>query len=125
MSTDRLIVRGYNALLNQMIMDSVNTLSRAPAVIERNARKILRRQPDTPHEDLVKFNAAVHNYRINLYTAIRFIDSSFFEEICSVLELETEKAYARLQRKYAGRCRAALELALRAEREYIEYLEKK
>lgn len=122
---DRVTVQSYNALINRLMYETVSTLRNMPGRLTRAANVILNRGPETSDQQLYRAIYIVRRNQIRLANEIRFVDSTFFEQLCVNLDIVPEEAYRALQDKYALRCKRALSLAVKAEREYVDYVANK
>lgn len=122
---DRVTVQSYNALINRLMYETVSTLRNMPGRLTRAANVILNRGPETSGQQLYRAIYIVRRNQIRLANEIRFVDSAFFEQLCVNLDIVPEEAYRALQDKYAPRCKRALSLAVKAEREYVDYVANK
>ena len=121
---DPVTVRAYGNLANRLLYDSIRNLKWATATLNRAANVILAMTEETPIMRVLWAQYRIHEARCRLNNEIRFIDSNMFENLCTALDIDHVRAYAALKRKYADKCRKALELAERADRLCAEYLKK-
>ncbi len=119
---DPVTVRAYGNLANRLLYDSIRNLKWATASLNRAANVILTMTGETPIMRVLWAQYRIHEARCRLNNEIRFIDSNMFENLCTALDIDHVRAYAALKRKYADKCRKALELADRADRICAEYL---
>jgi len=117
--SDRITVQAYSRLLNAVMLDTVKTLQTCPAAIRRNARKLLVAEPISYalHAQDWIMAATLHRYR--LLSAVNFLESSFFDTVCTALGLGPREVYQRLHDKYAASAAEALEMLDKAEADYL------
>lgn len=122
---DRVEVNAYGALANRILYDCIKSLRQTPGQLNRAAAVILHRTEHTQAIKLFWANYRIHEGRCRLKDEILFVESGMFETLCTALDIDPEKAYKALQRKYAEKCKAALDMAAEADRAYIAYIENK
>lgn len=125
MTSDRVTVSAYNSLINRLLYDTVNNLQHTPRRLSRAANVVINRNEHTTASQLNHAIYLVRRQHNQLANDIRFIDSALFEQMCILLDISPNEVYTVLQRKYAAKCKAALELAVRAERDYVKSIENK
>ena len=121
---DPVAVRAYGNLANRLLYDCIHNLKWATASLNRTANAILTMTKETPLMRVFWAQYRIHEARCRLNNEVRFIESEMFENLCDALDIDHVRAYAALKRKYADKCRKALELADRADRICAEYLKK-
>lgn len=125
MTSDRVTVSAYSGLVNRLLFDTVNNLRHTPRRLCRAANVVINRNEKTTASQLNHAIYLVRRQHNQLANDIRFVDSALFEQMCILLDIPADKAYSILQRKYAAKCKAALELAVKAERDYVKSIENK
>lgn len=125
MSSDRITVSVYSSLINRLLYDTVCDLRDTPRRLSRAANTVINRNEHTTDSQLERAMYQVRRLHNQIANDIRFLDSAFFDEICSLLEIPAEEVYTLLQSRYAAASKAALDLAVKAEQEWLKYLENK